>query len=171
ANALVLPNTAAAMAALTWMTVSWAHHGRPSVLGAAAGAVAGLVAITPASGFVNVTAAILIGLGAGVFCYWAIQLRTKLTKIDDALDVFGVHGIGGAWGALATGLFATLAVNADGANGLFYGDPGTFVKQCIAVVAVVLYSGAATWLILKLIDLTIGLRVEEREEVLGLDST
>jgi len=170
-NAFVVTNTAAAMAALTWMTVSWAHHGRPSVLGAAAGAVAGLVAITPASGYVNVTAAILIGLGAGVFCYWAIQLRTRLTKIDDALDVFGVHGVGGTWGALATGLFAALAVNSDGANGLFYGDPGQFMKQLVAVAVVWVYSAVVTLLILKLIDVTIGLRVEEREEVLGLDSS
>src|SRR5829696_1972719 len=96
-NAFVVTNTAAAMAALTWMTVSWAHHGRPSVLGAAAGAVAGLVAITPASGYVNATAAILIGLGAGIICYWAVQLRTKFTRIDDALDVWGVHGVGGTW--------------------------------------------------------------------------
>src|SRR3954470_4334197 len=170
-NAFVVTNTAAAMAALTWMTVSWAHHGRPSVLGAAAGAVAGLVAITPASGYVNVTAAIIIGLGAGVFCYWAIQLRTRLTKIDDALDVFGVHGIGGTWGALATGLFAALAVNSEGANGLFHGDPGQFMKQLVAVAVVWVYSAVVTLLILKLIDVTIGLRVEEREEVLGLDSS
>ncbi len=170
-NAFVVTNTAAAMAALTWMTVSWAHHGRPSVLGAAAGAVAGLVAITPASGYVNVTAAIVIGLGAGIVCYWAIQLRTKLTKIDDALDVFGVHGVGGTFGALATGLFASLAVNADGANGLFYGDPSQFLKQLAAVLVIVAYSVAVTWLILKAIDVTIGLPVEEREEVLGLDST
>jgi ammonium transporter, Amt family len=170
-NAFVVTNTAAAMAALTWMTVSWAHHGRPSVLGAAAGAVAGLVAITPASGYVNATGAILIGLGAGVFCYWAIQLRTKLTRIDDALDVWGVHGVGGTWGAIATGLFATLAVNADAANGLFYGDPSLLIKQLIAVVVVWAYSAGVTWLILKLIDVTIGLRVEEGEEVLGLDTT
>jgi Amt family ammonium transporter len=170
-NAFVVTNTAAAMAALTWMTVSWAHHGRPSVLGAAAGAVAGLVAITPASGYVNVTASIIIGLGAGIFCYWAIQLRTKLTKIDDALDVWGVHGVGGTWGALATGLFATLAINDAAANGLFYGDPSQFMKQLIAVVVVWIYSAAVTWIILKLIDVTVGLRVEEREEVLGLDST
>jgi Amt family ammonium transporter len=171
-NAFVVTNTAAAMAALTWMTVSWAHHGRPSVLGAAAGAVAGLVAITPAAGFVNATGAILIGLGAGVFCYWAIQLRTKLTRIDDALDVFGVHGVGGTWGAIATGLFATAAVNADAAaNGLFYGDPSQLVKQIVAVAVVWVYSAGVTWLILKLIDVTIGLRVEEREEVLGLDSS
>jgi Amt family ammonium transporter len=170
-NAFVVTNTAAAMAALTWMTVSWAHHGRPSVLGAAAGAVAGLVAITPASGYVNATAAILIGLGAGIICYWAVQLRTKFTRIDDALDVWGVHGIGGTWGALATGLFATVAVNDTAANGLFYGDPSQFVKQAVAVAVVWVYSAAVTWLILKLIDVTVGLRVEEREEVLGLDST
>jgi len=170
-NAFVVTNTAAAMAALTWMTVSWAHHGRPSVLGAAAGAVAGLVAITPASGYVNVMASIIIGLGAGLFCYWAIQLRTKLTKIDDALDVWGVHGVGGTWGALATGLFATKLINADGGNGLFYGDAGQLVTQFIAVVVVWIYSAVVTFLILKLIDVTIGLRVEEREEVLGLDTT
>ncbi|HWP29845.1 MAG TPA: ammonium transporter, partial [Chloroflexota bacterium] len=167
-NAFVVTNTAAAMAALTWMTVSWAHHGRPSVLGAAAGAVAGLVAITPASGYVNATAAIIIGLGAGIFCYWAIQLRTKLTRIDDALDVWGVHGVGGTWGALATGLFATVAVNPDAANGLFYGDPSQLLKQLVAVVVVWIYSAVVTWLILKVIDITVGLRVEEREEVLGL---
>src|SRR4051812_17366876 len=170
-NAFVVTNTAAAMAALTWMTVSWAHHGRPSVLGAAAGAVAGLVAITPASGYVNATAAILIGLGAGIICYWAVQLRTKFTRIDDALDVWGVHGVGGTWGALATGLFATLAVNDTAANGLFYGNAGQFVTQLIAVAVVWVYSAAVTWLILKVIDVTVGLRVEEREEVLGLDST
>src|SRR3954453_13598399 len=159
-NAFVVTNTAAAMAALTWMTVSWAHHGRPSVLGAAAGAVAGLVAITPASGYVNATAAILIGLGAGIICYWAVQLRTKFTRIDDALDGGGVHGVGGTWGALATGLFATLAVNDTAANGLFYGDASQFMKQLIAVVVVWIYSAAVTWVILKLIDVTIGLRVE-----------
>ncbi len=170
-NAFVVTNTAAAMGALTWMTVSWAHHGRPSVLGAAAGAVAGLVAITPAAGYVNATAAILIGLGAGVFCYWAIQLRARLTRIDDALDVWGVHGVGGTWGALATGLFATLAVNPDGANGLFYGDPSQFLKQLVAVVVVWIYTAVVTWVILKVIDLVVGLRVEEREEVLGPDTT
>src|SRR2546428_321284 len=116
ANAFVVTNTAAAMAALTWMTVSWLHKGAPSVLGAAAGAVAGLVAITPASGYVDVSASILIGLGAGIFCYTAIQI-TKRFKVDDALDVFGVHGVGGAWGALATGVFATVAVNSAAKDG------------------------------------------------------
>src|SRR5438045_1600550 len=121
-NAFVVTNTAAAMGALTWLTVSWAHKGHPSVIGAAAGAVAGLVAITPASGFVDASAAILIGLGAGVVCYWGIQLTRKL-KVDDALDVFGVHGIGGTWGSLATGLFASTATNSSGAGGLPNGDP------------------------------------------------
>ncbi len=167
ANAFVVTNTAAAMAALTWMTVSWAHKGHPSVLGAAAGAVAGLVAITPASGFVTPTASILIGLGAGVFCYLAIQLRERL-RVDDALDVWGVHGIGGTWGALATGLFATLAINPDGGNGLLYGNPAQLGIQAIAVAASWIYCGAATWVILKVIDLVIGLRVPEQEEALGL---
>jgi Amt family ammonium transporter len=167
-NAFVVTNTAAAMGALTWLTVSWAHKGHPSVIGAAAGAVAGLVAITPASGFVDVSAAILIGLGAGVVCYWAIQLTRKL-KVDDALDVFGVHGIGGTWGALATGLFASTAINSTGADGLLFGNPAQLAIQLLAVAVSWIYAGGATFLILKLIDLTIGLRVQEREEALGLD--
>ena len=167
-NAFVVTNTAAAMGALTWLTVSWAHKGHPSVIGAAAGAVAGLVAITPASGFVDASAAILIGLGAGVVCYWAIQLTRKL-KVDDALDVFGVHGIGGTWGALATGLFASTAINSTGADGLLFGNPAQLAIQLLAVAVSWIYAGGATFLILKLIDLTIGLRVPEREEALGLD--
>src|SRR5881296_280135 len=170
ANAFVVTNTAAAMAALTWMTVSWLHKGAPSVLGAAAGAVAGLVAITPASGYVDVSAAILIGLGAGTFCYVGIQL-TKRLRVDDALDVFGVHGIGGMWGALATGIFATVAVNAGAANGLAFGNPGQLGVQAIAVLASVTYSAVMTFVILKLIDVFVGLRVPESEEVLGLDAS
>ena len=169
-EAFVVTNTAAAMGALTWMTVSWAHRGRPSVLGAAAGAVAGLVAITPASGFVTIQASILIGLGAGIVCYFATQIRGRL-RVDDALDVWGVHGVGGTWGALATGLFATLAVNPAGANGLVYGEPDLLWKQGVAAAVTWIYSALATWLILKVVDLTVGLRVAEREEVLGLDAT
>src|SRR6267378_5634806 len=170
ANAFVVTNTAAAMAALTWMTVSWLHKGAPSVLGAAAGAVAGLVAITPASGYVDVSASILIGLGAGVFCYTAIQL-TKRFKVDDALDVFGVHGVGGAWGALATGIFATVAINSGAKDGLLYGNPGQLGIQAIAVAASIIYSAVMTFVILKLIDVFVGLRVPESEEVLGLDAS
>src|SRR5581483_3191954 len=168
AVAFVTTNTAAAMGALTWVTVAWAHKGHPSVLGAAAGAVAGLVAITPAAGFVTPMAAILIGLGAGIICYGAIQLRERL-RVDDALDVWAVHGMGGTWGALATGIFATTAVNSAGADGLLYGNPGQFLTQLIAVVVSVVFSGAMTFIILKIVDAIIGLRVEEREEVLGLD--
>jgi ammonium transporter, Amt family len=170
ANAFVVTNTAAAMAALTWMTVSWLHKGAPSVLGAAAGAVAGLVAITPASGYVDVSASILIGLGAGVFCYTAIQL-TKRLRVDDALDVFGVHGVGGAWGAIATGIFATVAINSGAKDGLLAGNPGQLGIQAIAVSASILYSAVMTFVILKLIDVFVGLRVPESEEVLGLDAS
>ena len=167
-SAFLVTNTAAGMAAITWMTISWIHKGNPSVIGAAAGAVAGLVAITPASGFVDPRAAILIGLGAGVFCYLGVELKNKL-RVDDALDVWGVHGVGGTWGALATGLFATTAVNAAGGNGLFFGNPGQFLVQLAAVVTVWIYAGAATWIILKLVDVTVGLRVPEEEEEAGLD--
>jgi ammonium transporter, Amt family len=170
-SAFVVTNTAAAMGALTWMTVSWLHKGRPSVLGAAAGSVAGLVAITPASGFVNVLAAVLIGAGAGVVCYGAIQLKNRLMKVDDALDVWACHGIGGTWGAIATGLFATLAINAGGANGLFYGNPGQLGVQLVAVAAAWVFSAGGTFVILKIVDLLVGLRVEEHEEVLGLDAS
>ncbi|HZP95916.1 MAG TPA: ammonium transporter [Candidatus Limnocylindria bacterium] len=170
ANAFVVTNTAAAMAALTWMTVSWLHRGQPSVLGAAAGAVAGLVAITPASGYVDVSASILIGLGAGTLCYVGIQL-TKRLKVDDALDVFGVHGVGGMWGALATGVFATVAVNSGAADGAAYGNFGQLGVQAIAVLASVTYSAVMTFVILKVINLFVALRVPEHEEVLGLDAS
>jgi Amt family ammonium transporter len=169
-SAFVVTNTAAAMAALTWMTVSWWHKKQPSALGAAAGAVAGLVAITPASGFVNVMGAIVIGFGAGLVCYLAIQLRERI-RVDDALDVWAVHGIGGTWGAIATGIFASLAVNSAGANGLIYGNPQQLLTQLIAVAVSWIYSGVMTFIILKAIDAVIGVRVPEEEEVLGLDTT
>jgi len=167
-SAFVVTNTATAMAGLTWITVSWLHKGRPSVLGMAAGAVAGLVAITPASGFVDVSGSIIIGLGAGVFCYLAMQLRPRL-RIDDALDVWAVHGIGGTWGAIATGIFATVAINAAGQNGLLFGNPEQLLKQVIAVGATWAYAAVATFVIVKVIDVTIGMRVKESEESLGLD--
>ena len=170
ANAFVVTNTAAAMGALTWMTVSWLHKGAPSVLGAAAGAVAGLVAITPASGYVDASASIVIGLGAGIFCYVGIQL-TKRLRVDDALDVFGVHGIGGIWGALATGIFATVAVNSAAVDGAAFGNFSQLGIQAIAVLASVTYSAVMTFVILKVIDVFVGLRVPENEEVLGLDAS
>ncbi len=169
-SAFVVTNTAAAMAGLTWLTVSWIHKGRPSVIGMAAGAVAGLVAITPASGFVDVSGSIIIGLGAGTICYAAMQLRPRL-KVDDALDVWAVHGIGGTWGAIATGLFATVAINSGGADGLFYGNANQLVTQLIAVAATWVYAAVMTAVIVKVIDVTVGFRVKEHEESLGLDAS
>jgi Amt family ammonium transporter len=168
ASAFVVTNTAAGMAALTWVTVSWLHKGTPSVVGAAAGCVAGLVAITPASGFVDASAAIVIGFLAGVICYCAILLRERL-KVDDALDVWAVHGVGGTLGAILTGVFALGAVN--GAKGLIDGNPGQVGTQVLAVVTTWVYSAVVTFIILKLVDVFVGLRVEEAEEEAGLDSS
>ncbi len=168
ANAFVVTNTAAGMAALTWVTVSWLHKGSPSVVGAVAGGVAGLVAITPASGFVDASAAIIIGFAAGATCYGAILLRERL-KIDDALDVWAVHGVGGTLGAILTGVFAVAAVG--GASGLIEGNAGQVGKQLVAVAATWIYSGIATFAILKVVDFFVGLRVEESEEEAGLDSS
>jgi ammonium transporter, Amt family len=169
-NAFVVTNTATAMAGLTWMTLSWWLNKQPSVLGVAAGAVAGLVAITPASGYVNPGGALLIGMGAGAVCFGAAQLK-PLLKVDDTLDVFAVHGIGGIWGALSTGLFATVAVNAAGGNGAFFGNPHQLLVQATAVGATVAYSGGATFVILKVVDLLVGLRVHPEEEAAGLDTS
>ena len=171
ANAFVVTNTAAAAAALTWMFMSWAFSGKPSVIGAAAGAVAGLVAITPASGFVQPMEAIAIGVGAGLFCYLVVRWRAR-TSLDDSLDVVAVHGIGGTWGALATGLFALGAVSGiDGAgwDGLTHGRPEQIVDQLIAIGAVWGYSFVMTMIILKVLDMTMGLRVKDDEEAVGLD--
>jgi Amt family ammonium transporter len=169
ANAIVVTNTAAGMGALTWVTVSWLHKGTPSVVGAISGAVAGLVAITPASGFVDASAAIVIGMAAGGVCYGAIILREHM-KIDDALDVWAVHGVGGTLGAILTGVFALTAVNTVG-RGLIDGNPGQVGIQLVAVGATWLYSGVVTFIILKVIDHFVGLRVEESEEEAGLDSS
>jgi Amt family ammonium transporter len=170
ASAFVTTNTAAAMGALTWLTIHWAHKGTPSVAGATAGAVAGLVAITPAAGFVTPSAAIIIGVLVSVVCYGAVQLRDKM-KVDDALDVWAVHGVGGTVGALATGLFATVAVNAAGANGLFFGNPKLLGIQAIAVLASWIYSAIMTFIILKVVNIFVPLRVTEKEEAMGLDAS
>jgi Amt family ammonium transporter len=168
ANAFVVTNTAAGMAALTWVTVSWLHKGTPSVVGAVCGAVAGLVAITPASGYVDASAAIIIGFAAGATCYGAILLRERL-KVDDALDVWAVHGVGGTLGAILTGVFAVAAVG--GVSGLVEGNGSQVLKQLVAVAATWIYSGVATFAILKVVDFFVGLRVEESEEEAGLDSS
>jgi Amt family ammonium transporter len=169
-NAFVVTTVAAAMACLTWVGVSWLHKGHASVIGAASGAVAGLVAITPASGYVDTSAALVIGLVAGAICYSAILLREHL-KVDDALDVWAVHGVGGSWGAIATGIFASTAVNAAGRDGLLAGNPSQVLIQLVAVAATWAFSAVATFIILKAIDAIIGLRVRHEDEVLGLDLT
>jgi Amt family ammonium transporter len=167
-SAFLVTNTAAAMGALTWMTVSWWRNGQPSVIGAACGAVAGLVAITPASGYVNVMGALIIGFGAGTICYVAVHLRERV-KVDDALDVWAVHGVGGTWGALATGLFATVAINSAAANGLFYGNPKQLGIQAIAVAASWVWAGIGTFIVLKITGIFVPLRVDEKQEEVGLD--
>ena len=167
-SAFVVTNTATAAAALSWMVVEWLYRGKPTVLGAASGAVAGLVAITPASGFVGPISSIWIGVGAGVFCYVAVVIKGKL-GYDDSLDAFGIHGIGGTWGALATGLFASKLINSGGADGLFFGNPGQLGIQAIAVLASWVFSFVGTVVLLKIVDWTMGLRVSVDEERIGLD--
>jgi Amt family ammonium transporter len=168
ASAFVVTNTAAAAGALSWMITEWLHNGKPTALGAASGAVAGLVAITPASGFVGPMSAIAIGSIAGIICYFAIILKNRL-GYDDSLDVFGVHGVGGTWGAIATGLFASVAVNSAGKNGLFFGNHKLLVTQLIAILAVFIYSFIATAILLKLVGFMTPLRVHHEDEELGLD--
>jgi Amt family ammonium transporter len=167
-SAFVVTHISTAAAALSWMIAEWKYRGNPTVLGAASGAVAGLVAITPASGFVGPVSAIIIGLAAGVLCYGAINLKNKF-RYDDSLDVVGVHGVGGTWGAIATGLFASKAINAAGADGLFYGNFSLLGVQALSVVSAWIYSFVVTFLILKVLDKTMGLRVNEEHEVNGLD--
>jgi Amt family ammonium transporter len=139
-------------------------------LGVASGAIAGLVAITPGSGFVGPNSAIIIGLVAGGLCYYAVLAKAKL-GYDDALDVVGVHGVGGLWGALATGLFASTAINPDGADGLFFGNPSLLGIQALDAFATIVYSIIVTFVILKVIDVVIGLRVSREDEIQGLDIT
>ena len=168
ASALVTTNSAAAMAALTWVTLSWLHRGTPSVVGAAVGAVAGLVAITPAAGFVTPAAAIMIGFGVGIVCYGASLLRLR-SRVDDALDVFAVHGVGGAFGAVATGVFATVAVNEAGRDGLLAGNAGQVLVQAFGAGVVALYSALATGIILLAVNVLVRIRVPDDAEEAGLD--
>ena len=168
ASAFTATNTGAAAAALGWMFTEWLTRGKPTVLGAASGAVAGLVAITPASGYVGPLSALVIGAIAGAVCYSACNLKSKF-GYDDSLDVVGVHGVGGTWGALATGLFASKAINEGGDNGLFFGNPGQLWTQIVAVLATYALAIVATYVILKVVDAIVGLRVSDEDEVAGLD--
>ncbi len=168
ANAFVTTHIATAMAALGWLLVEKMHRGNPTTLGAASGAVAGLVAITPAAGFVSPMSSLLLGLLAGFICYGGVLLKERL-GYDDSLDVVGIHGLGGIWGALATGLFASTAVNSGGADGLFFGNPLQFGIQLVSVIATCAFSFGMTFGILKVVDRVVGLRLEPEEEEQGLD--
>ncbi len=170
-SAFVVTHIAAAAAALSWMAAEWIQRGKPTALGIASGLVAGLVAITPASGFVGPMAAIVIGLGAGIICYMAVSLLKPMLGYDDSLDAFGVHGVGGTFGALATGLFASKAINAAGNDGFFFGNPGLLWTQFVAVVVVAVYAFVVSFVLLKVIDWTMGLRVSAEDEMEGLDLT
>ncbi len=167
-SAFVATNTAAAAAAFTWMMLSWIYK-RPSVLGLATGAVVGLVAITPAAGFVSPVMGIIIGAGAAAASYYMMLFRARKMKVDESLDVWACHGIGGTFGALATGIFSTVAVNSMGFDGLIYGNPMQLLKQFIGVVVVWAFAYGMTWIIGKILQKTMGLRVSPVEETLGLD--
>ena len=167
ANALVVTNLAAAAAGLSWMGVDWIRKGKPSAVGFAIGVICGLVAITPASGFVSAIPSIIIGLVAGIISNIVANIRVTRTKIDDTLDVFACHGIAGMWGALATGLFASAAIN--NIDGLFYGNPLQLWYQAIAVAAVIAYTFIGSYVLLKLISLFKSIRVSKEDEEKGLD--
>jgi Amt family ammonium transporter len=170
-SAFIATNTAAATAALTWMFIEWKIAGKPTVLGGATGAVAGLATITQAAGFVGPLSAMIIGIIAGIVCYIMVSIVKNLLGYDDSLDAFGVHGVGGTTGALATGLFAQKIINPAGNDGLLFGNPSLFIKQGIAVIAAIIYSAIITFIILKVLDSVLGLRITEEEEEIGLDNT
>jgi ammonium transporter, Amt family len=167
-SAFVATHLGAAAAALGWVFAEWIMLGKPTTLGVASGVVAGLVAITPASGYVGPISAIVIGGAAGVLCFFAVRMKRHF-GYDDALDVVGVHAVGGIWGALATGLFASLAVNAAGADGLFFGNPGQFLIQAVAVAASIAFAFLGSLVLLGLADALVGLRVSDEAERVGLD--
>lgn len=167
-SAIVVSHIASAFAAISWCLAEWIHLRKTTVLGAASGAIAGLATITPAAGFVSPTAAVAIGFIAGILCYAAVTLKTKL-KYDDSLDVIGVHGVGSTWGMIATGLFASTAVNALGNNGLLHGNPKFLLLELFGIVVIWVYSFVVTCIILKAIEAIIGLRVTEEDEFTGLD--
>jgi Amt family ammonium transporter len=166
--AFVATHTSAVSATVTWMIIEWLHRGKPTMFGAATGSIAGLATITPASGFVSPMSALIIGFVAGGVCYAALNIKGKF-GYDDSLDAFGVHGVGGTLGTLATGFFAQTLINPSGSNGLFFGSSQMLMSQMIAILVTAVYSFGVTLVILKIIDKFIGLRVDEESEVNGLD--
>jgi ammonium transporter, Amt family len=168
-NAFLTTNTSAAAAAIAWMICEVIHNGKPTVLGLASGAVAGLVSITPGAGYVSPMSAIIIGLVGGIVCFFSVTVLKRKLKYDDALDAFGCHGIGGTWGGIATGIFASKAINPAGADGLVHGNLQLLGAQFVSIIAVYLYAAAITFAILKVISLFTKLRADEDEERTGLD--
>jgi Amt family ammonium transporter len=170
-NAFLVTNTSGAAAGLTWAIIDWVFQEKPTMLGTATGAIGGLAAITPAAGYVGIFSAFIIGSVASIICYIAVGLVKPRLKYDDALDVFGVHCIGGVWGVLATGLFASKSVNPAGADGLFFGNPKLFMVQLFAAAVTLAYGFVVSLMIYKLVDRIIGARVKEKDELMGLDLT
>jgi Amt family ammonium transporter len=170
-NAFLTTNTAAAAAALSWALIEWMLSGKPTMFGTITGAVAGLVAVTPAAGFIDTGASILLGAAAGALSFFAVGVMKQRFGYDDSLDVFGVHGVCGFLGMMFTGLFAQKAVNAAGANGLLYGNPGQMLVQLKAALVTIAYCALGTWAICFVVDKLLGMRVSQEEEVMGLDLT
>ena len=169
ANAFLVTQVAAAAGLLGWVLVEWIRSGKPTILGAVSGAVAGLVAITPAAGYVTVLPSVAIGLIGGGICYTAVAVVKAKFGYDDSLDAFGVHGVGGVWGAIATGLWATTAVNPDGANGLFYGETNLFVAQIVSIGVAVIFAVVGSTVLYKVVSAIVALRADADEEITGLD--
>lgn len=169
ANAFVTSQAAAAAATVSWVLAEWKFNGKPTILGAASGCVAGLVAITPAAGFVAPLPSVIIGLVGGVVCFFAVAVLKEKLGYDDALDAFGVHGIGGTWGAVATGLWATTEINPDGANGLLFGETHLFTAQLISIVVAYALAIAGTYVLYKIVNTIMETRASEAEELTGLD--
>ncbi|MFH0732394.1 MAG: ammonium transporter [Candidatus Omnitrophota bacterium] len=170
-NAFVATNTAAASAGLIWALLEWIRNGKPTVFGVITGSVAGLATVTPASGFINASSALVIGVLASILCYIGVAVIKPKYGYDDSLDVFGVHGLGGILGTLAVGLFASKAINAAGNNGLFYGNPKQLVIQLVGVLVAGVYVFIVTFIIYKFVDIFFRMRVSEKEELMGLDLT
>ena len=169
ANAFMVTQIAAAAGVLGWVLPEWIRSGKPTILGAVSGAVAGLVAITPAAGYVTILPSLAIGLIGGGICYSAVAILKGRLGYDDSLDAFGIHGIGGIWGALATGLWATTAINPDGANGLFYGESDLLVAQIISIGVAVVLAVVGSTVLYKIVNAITKMRVDEAEEITGLD--
>jgi ammonium transporter, Amt family len=168
-SAFVAIQLSAVAAALSWMAVEWLQRDKPTALGAMSGAVAGLVAIAPAAGYVSPISSLVIGVGAGGLCYMVVNYVKLILGYDDSLDVFGMHGVGGTWGMIATGLFASTEVNAEGSDGLFYGYPYQFFAQLVATLTAWLVAAGMTWLLVKAVSILIAPRVDEEAERMGLD--